>query len=241
MLLLFVALVTPAAPVWSDFPAAAGDYLSSFFSRHLRNGSTDPDGWSYDWTLFYWANWLAWTPITALFLGRLGRGRTVREFLTVNLILPSLFGILWMTVFGGAALFFEDQNGQMYQTLQQNGPEAAIYALFNELPGTALLSVLFLGIAFISYTTAADSNTTAIAGVCTHGISPDAPEPGLAIKVIWGAVIGLIAWVMISFAGIDGIRMSSNLGGFPALILEFAIAFGAWRLILNPSKASFQR
>ena len=146
-----------------------GQYLSDFVPRHLRSGAADTDGWSHDWTIFYWANWLAWTPVTALFLGRLGIGWTVREFLRVNLLFPSLFGIIWMTVFGGAAMYFDSAQGELYQAVEAAGPEAAVYSLFEKLPGSSILSIFFLLIAFLSYTTAADSNTTAMGGIVFQG------------------------------------------------------------------------
>ena len=84
--------------------------------------------------------------------------------------------------------------------------------------------------------TAADSNTSAMSNICTKGITPDHPESPLYIKVAWGLIIGLIAWIMITFAGIDGIKMISVLGGFPALIIMLFVAIGALRIVLNSFK-----
>jgi len=85
----------------SDGGTALGDYVVNFIPRTFDFTASD---WAKDWTIFYWAVWLAWAPVTACFLGRIAYGRTVREFMLVNFILPSIFAITWMTIFGGTSL-----------------------------------------------------------------------------------------------------------------------------------------
>ncbi|MEN0051660.1 MAG: BCCT family transporter, partial [Bacteroidota bacterium] len=191
--------------------------------------------WLNGWTVFYWANWLAWTPITALFLGRLSYGYTVRDYIHFNLLFPSIFGCIWMTVFSGTAIQLDmAANGTpLYDVYVEQGEANVMYALFEYLPLAAVMGVLYLLISFLSYVTAADSNTSAMSGISASGISPKSPEPSFSIKLIWGVIIGTIAWVMITFAGIDGVKMSSNLGGFPALFLVIAVAVGMVRLIFK--------
>ena len=87
------------------------------------------------------------------------------------------------------------------------------------------IAAIFIFTAFLSYVTAADSNTEALGGISSTGISPDSPTPPLLVKLVWGITIGTISWIMISFAGIDGVKMLSNLGGFPALFLILLINF----------------
>lgn len=232
----FVLIFGPTMFILSFGIEGFGEYLQHFFERSLYTGAAADDSWANSWTIFYWANWLAWTPITALFLGRLALGYTVREFIQYNLFYPSIFGCIWMMIFSGTAIhmdFYAD--GQpMYDILQEGGPQMAIFALFDRLPMSGIVSVLFLLISFLSYVTAADSNTTAMGGICSTGISPESPEPALWIKIAWGATVGTIAWVMITFAGIDGIKITSNLGGLPALFVVLVVAGGIVKLIRNP-------
>ena len=89
---------------------------------------------------------------------------------------------------------------------------------------------------FISFVTAADSNISAMGGISSTGISPDSPEPSLMSKIVWGASVGIIAWAMISFAKIDGIKMLSNLGGVPAIILELFVVFALMKVARSPEK-----
>lgn len=200
----------------------------------VREAFSSPvdEAWTRDWTAFYWANWMAWAPVTALFLGRLAYGRTVREFMVVNWLLPSLFAILWMTVFGGNVLHEAHLgNADLPAVLAEQGPEGIVYALFELYPFVSVVILFFVGVTFLSYTTAADSNTAAMAGISSEGISPESPAPPVFIKVIWGVVIGATAVVAIGAAGMGGIRMLSNLGGVPALFLLIAVAISALKLI----------
>ncbi|MHA7871756.1 MAG: BCCT family transporter, partial [Hyphococcus sp.] len=199
-----------------------------FIPRSLALGDRAGDAWTRDWTVFYFANWLAWAPITALFLGRIAVGYTVREFLVFNLLAPAVFGGLWMTVFGGAAIELDAAtNGALTRALNEDGPEAVIYALFEALPMAGFVAAVFVLLTFISFVTAMDSNTHSITGVC---LKPDAPggqngRSALIVKIFWGALVGAVAWIMTATTGIDGVRMLSNLGGLPGLFI--LIAMGA--------------
>ncbi|MEM9886903.1 MAG: BCCT family transporter [Bacteroidota bacterium] len=234
-LCIFVAIFGPTAYMLEIGGAGAADYLTHFFSRSLHTLDIKDTTWLNDWTIFYWANWLAWTPVTALFLGRLSYGYRVRDYIHFNLILPAIFGGLWMIVFSGTALQMDiaASGTPLYDELQAKGAESIIYEVLDRLPGATFMSVVFLLISFLSYITAADSNTSAMSGISSSGISPQSPEPAFSIKLIWGVTIGAIAWVMVTFAGLDGIKMSSNLGGFPALFLVIVVAVGMLKLIFK--------
>ena len=234
VLCAFVFLTGPSVAILTLGGEGIVDYVADFIPRSLSLGERAGDQWTRDWTVFYFANWLAWAPVTALFLGRISVGYTVREFLMFNLAGPAAFGALWMVVFGGAAIEIDAAtSGALTAALNTDGPEAVIYALFQALPFTGLVIVAFVAVTFISFVTAMDSNTHSIAGVC---LKPDAPggqhgKPALFIKVFWGALVGAIAWVMTSTTGIDGVRMLSNLGGLPGLFI--LIAMGAVLIVLR--------
>ncbi|MEO0341191.1 MAG: BCCT family transporter, partial [Bacteroidota bacterium] len=231
-LAIFILIAGPTLYMAQVGAKGLVDFVVNFLPRSVNIGSNLDQSWLNSWTIFYWANWLAWTPITALFLGRLSVGYTVRDYIHYNLIFPSIFGGLWMVIFGGTSMY-KDLNGDgfLYNILTTEGEQNVIFTIMRDLPLGAILSVAFLFIVFVSYVTAADSNTSAMSGVSTKGITPDNPEAPLLIKVIWGSLIGIIAWVMITTAGVDGIRMLSVLGGFPALFLVIAVAIGLVRLI----------
>lgn len=242
ILCLFVLCVGPTRFIFSNGIAAFVDYLTSFVPRSIYSGvSAEVDPWAKSWTLFYWCNWLSWAPITALFLGRIGYGYTVREFIFTNLVLPALFACVWMSVFGGWALEADlASSGAVFQTIKTSGVEAALYALFGSLGVPQLIKIgaitLVVITAFLAYVTSAEANTSAMAAISTEGISPESPEAPILVKVIWGICIGLTAWVMVMRQGVDGIKTISVLGGVPCLFLILLI-LGSWgRILFSPKK-----
>lgn len=238
----FVALaafVLIAGPTWEIVSlafASLGEYLVNFIPRSLALGDRAGDEWTRDWTVFYFANWLAWAPITALFLGRISVGYTVREFLIFNLILPASFSAIWMSIFGGAAISLNANDGALSTALENSGPEAAIYALFEALPFTGIVAAGFVLVTFVSFATAMDSNTHSIASVCTKSspkTTSDEHRASIWLKIFWGALVGAIAFTMTATTGIDGVRMLSNLGGLPGLFI--LIAMGAVLIVMRAS------
>lgn len=233
-LAIFIMIVGPTAAMFNLGWAGIQDYFIHFLPRSL---SLDPGidrAWENSWTVFYWANWLAWAPISALFLGHLALGYTVRDYIHFNLIFPSIFGGLWMIIFGGTSMHMDQANdGMLFEILTTQGEQNVIFTILADLPLGAITSVFFLVIVFISYVTAADSNTSAMSAICTTGITPENPEPPLVIKVIWGVLIGTVAWVMVTNAGVDGIKITSILGGFPSLFLLITVALGLISLIFR--------
>jgi glycine betaine transporter len=228
VLCAFVFFTGPTLAIISLGVESAAEYIVTFIPRSLALGDRAGDDWTRNWTVFYFANWLAWAPITALFLGRISVGYTVREFLLFNLVAPAGFSAVWMTVFGGAAIKIDaDTGGALTTALESDGPEAVMYALFEALPFSGIVALAFVVLTFISFVTAMDSNTHSITGVCLKPNTPGGQhgKPALFVKVFWGALVGAVAWVMTATTGIDGVRMLSNLGGLPGLFI--LIAMGA--------------
>jgi len=225
-LCLFIFAAGPTLYILESGWLGLQNYAAEFLPRSVGLGLGNDKAWAQDWTVFYWANWLAWAPITALFLGRISRGYTVRQYITMNFFLPSLFAIGWMSIFGGAAMHIDLGGvGVLNEALARSGPESIAYEVLARYPLASVLMVVFVFVSFISYVTAADSNTEAIAGVCQktpadHNIErASTGHATTIIKIILATFIGAAAYVMTAFSGIDGVRMLSNLGGLPGLVL----------------------
>ena len=137
--------------------------------------------------------------------------------------------------FGGAAIKMELTNGNLMKAIG-DGPEFGIYAFFQQYPIAYIIIPVFIGCMFLSYVTGSDAYTTTLGGMSTTGISQENPEPSIKMKIFWGAIIGVVTWVMISSAGVNGIKMLSNLGGGPALLLEIMICVSLIKVALNPKK-----
>jgi len=237
ILALFVLLIGPTRDVLAISGQALISFTTEFIPRSLLIAPFNDREWINDWTVFNWAAWLAWAPLSAMFLGRIAKGYTVREFILVNFLAPAIFSIVWMSIFGGMALQTELRTpGLLKDALDLFGPESVLYTMLGVLPFSLLLAASLVILSFLSYVTAADSNTDVLAGITLNGQPEDIPRGyGVAVKFIWASVVGVSAWVMITFSGIDGIRILSNLGGFPALFIVLAfnltlVALGTYKL-----------
>ncbi len=233
-LVIFVLITGPTLDIIVLGAQSVGEYFWKFIPRSLALGDRAGAAWTRDWTVFYYANWLAWAPVTALFLGRIAVGYTVREFIIFNLAAPALFGAVWMTVFGGAAIGIDAAGGHaLVKALDARGPEAVIYKLFDALPFSQLVIGSFVVLTFISFVTAMDSNTHSISSLCLKGLKSGEKHLHAErwVKIFWGALIGAIAFIMTSTTGIDGVRMLSNLGGLPGLFI--LIAMGAVIIVMR--------
>ena len=237
MLLAVVALLCgPTIWILSQSGTSLLDYAIHFVPRNMQ---FFPEKWGKNWTVFYWAVWLAWAPITACFLGRISYGRTVREFMLVNFIFPSLFAIAWMSIFSGTALHQEINGAALYEVMEEGGTAAVSYAVFKQFPLPIAVTIFYMVSAFVCFVTSSDSNMSAMASISSTGISPENPEGNQWLKIVWGATVGTVAWVMISLTGgTDGIKILSNLGGFPAALLELMIIGSLVRVVLFHDRLS---
>jgi choline-glycine betaine transporter len=244
-LLVFVLIFGPTAFSLSAGVDGFGDFTTNFFSKSFFTGELGNDDWPKWWTNFYWAQWLTWAPVTALFLGHISRGYTVRELILNVMVFPSLFSILWMTLFGGMAIHFDEiSGGAIKQALDTTGVESIIYYIFDQLPLTGIVTVVFIIITFVSFVTAADSSTEAIASVCLK-VNPDENDTreqrtktSLWLKVMIVSSIGFVSWSMTSFAGIKGVKILANLGMLPSLLIVLGAMFTLWSLMARYTRES---
>ncbi|MFZ4454428.1 BCCT family transporter [Salibacterium aidingense] len=214
-----------------------GGFLSGIFDRALFTGTAAGDDWASDWTTFYWTNWMAWAPVTAVFLARIAYGYKIKEMITMNFFIPAGFSTVWMTIVGGTSINFQ-MSGRLdlVSIMDEAGEGAVAYAILNELPFGFLLIAIYLIAVFITFATATDSTTNAMSGISTTGIESAEDEAPLSIKTLWGVIIGCLAVISLSVFGTDGIRILSYLGGIPALIIGFLSFLSLIFLIKNPEK-----
>lgn len=235
-LLLFVLIFGPTAFMLNVSVESFGAYLQDFFRMSLMTGDIDGDTWARSWPIFYWCVWMAWAPISGVFLGKILRGYTIRDAIKCNFIIPSIFSAVWMGLFSTASIYYETNGVKLYEGLLDKGTESVVYSVFEQLPLSVIIIPFYLFIVFISFVTAADSNTNAMSGLCVSGITVDNQESPVWLKVCWGITLGLLTWVVISFAGVDGIKAASNLGGFPIMFVIVIFVIGLLKVSKNPRK-----
>lgn len=239
MLIIYVVCAVLDIEVLSCGWAGLKVYFHDFVQTSIGHYGPEDRKWTGDWTVFYWANWMAWAPLTGMFLGRISRGYQVRELILFVLVLPSLFVMIWMIVFGAGTLIIDARSsGQLYQLLLDKGPQSIVYAFFDQMAHADLLSIVFLFILFISYVTAADSNTLVMSRISSTTLQAreDGQNQPQRLKIFWGCSIGFMAWIMIRYAGVDGIRILSTLGGFPALFVVLAALWSGVRFLKSSTE-----
>lgn len=220
IILLVLLILGPSTYMLSGGTEAFGGFLTNLFDKALFTGAFAGDPWPKDWTTFYWSNWMAWAPVTAIFLARLCYGYTLKEVIVINFVLPSLFSTAWMTILSGIAINFQ-MNGviDLVSIINEKGYGSATYAILQQFPLSNVLIAIYIFAVFISFVTATDSTVNAMASISTSGISDGEDEAPLIIKILWGSIVGVVSIIFISSLGIDGIKMLSYLGGIPALFL----------------------
>ena len=199
-LLVFVAMVTAAVTIGA-IPTTVMGYVKNIIPLSNPIGREDLD-WMHGWTVFYWAWWISWSPFVGMFIARISRGRTVREFITAVLIVPTVVTILWMSVFGGEAI---DQVVNQIGSLGTNGLQEvplAMFQMFDSLPMGNILSLLAVLLVLVFFITSSDSGSLVIDSI-TAGGKVDAPMPQ---RVFWAVIEGAIAAALLWVGGPEAIQ-----------------------------------
>lgn len=248
VLAAFVLIFGPTSFILNYGVEGFGNMVQHFFGAMLRTNAASGSDWSYWWSIFYWAVYMAWAPISAMFIGKVCYGQTVRKVVMMTLVGPSVFTAAWMAIFSGTSMGFE-RAGYGIAGAYQQGYEYTTYAVFEHLPLTLLLIIVFLFVACVSVVTASDSATDALAGLVLKEESAEVPgidektkagtEAGKKktwIKIMFGAIIGVASVIIVVYSDVSGIKMISNIGGFPALLVEILAIVGVLKIMKNPQK-----
>ena len=217
-----------------------GYMLANFFRNStLVSSPFLSDTWANSWIVIYMAWFFAYGPPIGLYLARLGKGRTVRQFLLMNVLAPTVFVYFWINTFGSIAIF--DQLGGIFDVwsyVQQQGIESTVIAILKDFPFAGLLIIVFVIVTLISFVTLVDPMTAVLATLSTKGISAETEAPR-RLKIVWGSIMGAVALAMVTLGGISSLRGMIAMGG--VLMLFFTLAFcfcivKMGRLILREEK-----
>ncbi|OMH31504.1 BCCT family transporter [Tersicoccus sp. Bi-70] len=204
ILAVFIFVVGPTMFILNLIPAAVGDYFRDLAEMASRTSATGGDGlatWLSGWTIFYWAWWISWTPFVGLFIARISRGRTIRQFVTGVLLVPSVISVIWFAIFGGTAIFQLQQNpdGGLAEAISDSS--STIYVMFQNLnlaPGLlGALVILAMVLTAIFFVTGADSASIVMGSLSSNGTM----EPKKPLVVFWGVLMGAVAAVMLLAGG----------------------------------------
>ena len=229
-LLASVIVLGPTLFIAGVLPQSLGSYLGNFFSLSFYAGALGSgEQYAYEgylglWTIFYWAWWIAWSPFVGMFIARISKGRTIREFIAGVLVLPVIFSVVWFAALGGTALnmeLSEGTAGTIAEPMNEVGTEVAMFAMFNEMPGTLILSGAAILLTSTFFITSSDSGSLVIDHL-TSGGKHDAP---VTMRIFWAVTEGAVAAALLYAGGkdaLEGLRAASISTGLPfTLILVF--------------------
>lgn len=205
----------------------------------FMSGFDSSNMWTKKWTTFYWSVWAAWAPMSAVFLAKIAKGRSVKELIEVYFFYPSFLVCFWVAILGSSSLSVDQGNGfYLQKVLATVGPEGIAYRLFDFLPLSHLSQLLVFFTIFLSFVTAADSTTEIMSSVCLKEKSSENLKTQVLLKCFWGGSCGFVAWFMVFSSGVDGMRILSNLGGFPAVFILVMIVLSLFKLVWTLQKKS---
>lgn len=215
LLMVFIWITGPTSFIFETFTTTLGSYMQNIINMSLRLTPFSKGTWVGAWTLFYWAWWIAWAPFVGTFIARVSKGRTIKEFVLCVLLLPTLFGFVWFSVYGGTGLHLELFDAVNLAKAVEADTTTALFLTIEQLPlGTILATVATLLI-LIFFITSADSATFVLGMLSTNGDL----NPSNKVKITWGILQSAIAVVLLVSGGLSGLQTASIVAALPFAVV----------------------
>lgn len=227
-LLGFVLLCGPTVFLLQAFSENIGNYLSSLVGMSLRTFTYEvakDDGWFGGWTILYWAWWISWSPFVGMFIARISRGRTVREFIVGVLFIPTAFNLLWMTVFGNGAIWIDTHVAQGALSATASNVDALLFRFFEYLPLAKAVSWIAVLLIALFFVTSADSGAYVVDAIASRGH----PQSPVWQRLFWAAVLGVTAVVLLLAGGLKALQAMTLVTALPVAAIMVLLCIGLWR------------
>ncbi|MCG8409953.1 MAG: BCCT family transporter [Bacteroidales bacterium] len=230
-LLLFVLFVGPTLFLLKSFVQNIGHYIYDFFElsfwTNSYKGVETEQNWQNSWTIFYWAWWISWSPFVGIFIARISKGRTIKEFIAGVLLVPTILTFLWMTVFGGSAIYQELLGNHSITQAVGDNVATAIYHLLEQYPFTSFASIVTVILISSFFITSSDSGSYVV-DTLTSGGRHDAPK---GQKIFWASMEGLVAAILLVGGGLTALQTASILTGLPFAIILVIMCFSFYKAL----------
>ena len=223
LLLAFVFIAGPTTLLLSAYVENVGHYVQTMIDTLLWSGTYEGAQWLSNWTLFYWAWWISWSPFVGMFIARISRGRTIREFVLGVLLVPTMVSFLWFTVFGNTAIALE-RAGAGIGVLVQEDFSTALFALLEQFPLATVTSVITTVVVGLFFVTSSDSGSFVV-DMLTSGGSTNTP---VQTRVFWAVAEGLVAAALLLSGGLAALQAAAISTGLPFLVV---LLVAAWSLL----------
>lgn len=227
LLAIAVFLLGPTVAIIDTFSNTLGSYASELVRMSLRSTPFRDSSWVGNWTIFYWAWWISWSPFVGLFIARVSRGRTIREFILGTVLAPSLAAFVWFSIFGGTALYLEIWQHVPLAEAVKADLATALFALFDAMPFGQVMSVAATLLVVIFFVTSGDSAVLVLGMMSQDGN----PNPTTGVKLIWGTLIAGIAISLLLAGGIDAVQTATILFALPFALVIVLMVIALWRAL----------
>ncbi|MCX6469226.1 MAG: BCCT family transporter [Corynebacteriales bacterium] len=228
VLALFIFVVGPTVFILNVIPTSLGSYAREITADAARtSANTDAAGqqWLSDWTIFYWAWWVSWTPFVGMFLAKISRGRTIRQFVVGVMVVPSTVSLVWFAIFGGTAIS-QQMNGK--GLADSPNEESQLFDMLGNLPWAGIASVLVMILVAIFFVSGADSASLVMATLSERGRA----EPSKGVTVFWGVLTGAVAALLLWVSGDDalqGIKTMAIIAALPFVIVMIVMCVSLYK------------
>ena len=224
LLLLFVIALGPTVFLLGGFTQNIGYYISIFPELSLWTETFVDTNWQSDWTIFYWAWWISWSPFVGMFIARISKGRTVKEFILGVVLFPTIISFLWLSVLGGTAIFLQVNGVADIISAVDVDVSIALFAMFEHLPFTQIFSIIGIFLVTVFFITSSDSGSLVIDHL-TSGGKIDSPVPQ---RVFWAVMEGVVAATLLVGGGLGALQTASIITGLPFSIIILFIIYSLY-------------
>jgi glycine betaine transporter len=230
-LLVLMFFVGPTILILNMFTDSIGGYIQNIIQMSFRIAPLNEEhrSWINGWTIFYWAWWISWSPFVGIFIARVSRGRTIREFIIGVLLLPALVSFFWFAVFGSSAI--EVQKAGVID-LTQFSTEEVLFAVFSEFPWSTLLSIVAITLVSTFFITSADSATFVLGMQTTYG----SLTPPNRVKLTWGIAQSTIALILLYSGGLQALQNALIAAAFPFSFIMLLMLLSLYRSLTKEKK-----
>lgn len=229
-LLLFILLTGPTMYLLSALSSNIGTYLSNLITLSFRTFAYDREhsGWFTSWTVFYWAWWFSWAPFVGLFIARISRGRTIREFILGVLFVPTLFNLLWFTIFGNSAIWVNETLADGALGTMIATPEKLLFAFLEYFPGSGVSSAFALLILTLFFVTSADSGIFVLNNIASENKNQKVPRWQC---IMWGVLIVVVSVALLNSDGLAAVQSMTLVVALPFAVVMILMCVSLWRAL----------
>ncbi|WP_077622467.1 glycine betaine uptake BCCT transporter [Sediminibacillus massiliensis] len=231
LLFLLVFILGPTLFLLNLFTNSIGSYIQHLPQMSFRIAPLDEEKreWIKSWTIFYWAWWIAWSPFVGIFIARVSKGRSIREFVLIVLMVPSIVGFLWFATFGGTAIHLEHSG---VAEISKLATEESLFGVFSEYPLGMIASIVAILLISTFFITSADSGTFVLGLMTTGGTG----DPGQTVKLTWGVLLSATALALLYTGGLQALQNTMIIAALPFSIIMFLMCISFLKSIYKEGK-----